>query len=287
MFEVRGNMFGPMMLNILAISRWVVLVIGSPQGYYRSRYPYSGTNANKEGTYETFGELGIVDGYLGRSYGRGDACPYDNEKTFRKKREAPLLGISENETTGKNAFMKVFLQRSKRHEAYYRDSGYNNGFRYDRYYDDRRYGSGVRYYNDVRYRDRYDDRYRDRNDYGRNYRRDYGRGRSYGRDRCGKEICTWEAQLECDLPGLGGYRGHRVLWEREHDAYYPRDKYRDLQDYFGSRMRSTDDEKLIITKVKPEDKGVYRCYAVGGDEADFMEVHFFPKYPADANDVDC
>jgi len=52
-------------------------------------------------------------------------------------------------------------------------------------------------------------------------------------------------------------------------------------------MRSTDDEKLIITKVKPEDKGVYRCYAVGGDEADFMEVHFFPKYPADANDVDC
>ena len=64
----------------------------------------------------------------------------------------------------------------------------------------------------------------------------------------------------------------RVRWERENDAYYPRDKYEDLRDYFGTRMRSDDDGRLTITRVRPEDKGVYRCYSVGGNEEDFMEV---------------
>jgi hypothetical protein len=26
-----------------------------------------------------------------------------------------------------------------------------------------------------------------------------------------------------------------VRWERENDAYYPRDKYRDIKEYFGTR----------------------------------------------------
>jgi hypothetical protein len=30
-------------------------------------------------------------------------------------------------------------------------------------------------------------------------------------------------------------RGNSVSWERENDAYYPRAKYRDIKEYFGSR----------------------------------------------------
>jgi hypothetical protein len=30
-------------------------------------------------------------------------------------------------------------------------------------------------------------------------------------------------------------RGTGVRWERENDAYYPRDKYRDIWEYFGTR----------------------------------------------------
>ena len=37
-------------------------------------------------------------------------------------------------------------------------------------------------------------------------------------------------------------------------------------------MRDYGEEVLTITRVKPEDKGVYRCYLEDGDEGDFMEV---------------
>jgi len=47
-----------------------------------------------------------------------------------------------------------------------------------------------------------------------------------------------------------------------------------------------EEDRLIITRVRPEDKGVYRCYLVGGEEKDFMEIHFFPKFPLDENTTD-
>jgi hypothetical protein len=77
-----------------------------------------------------------------------------------------------------------------------------------------------------------------------------------------------------------------VRWERENDAYYPRDKYRDIKEYFGtryillkrennktiishifsiksshSRARMTERDgapTILISRVRPEDKGVYR-----------------------------
>jgi len=252
----------------------------------------------------------------------GDRCPYDNENTFRKKREADEDETSENEKKETNLPGGILLQRLKRHDPYIRDaedryfdgrSGYYDRYGEDRYRDDRyrddryrddryrddryrddRYRDD-RYRDDQLYRDRYGDRYRENRDDRYRYDRDRydgydGRGRGYGRDRCGREICTWEAQIECDLSKLGrGYgrsRYERIRWERENDAYYPRDKYRDLQEYFGTRMRDYGEEVLTITRVKPEDKGVYRCYLEDGDEADFMEIHFFPKFPVDANALD-
>jgi len=307
-------MFGPTILNILAISRWVAFVTTSPQGYYRSGYRYDDIDANKEGSYRTTGYLGAYDGYNGRSYGGGDRCPYVNENTLRKKREADVDEISESEKKEVNVPAGgILLERLKRHDPYIRDaedryfddrSGYYDRDRYrdDRYRDDRyrddRYGDDrYRYRDDPLYKDRYGDWYREDRDRDDRYRYDRdrydgydGRGRGYGRDRCGREICTWEAQLECDLSQIGrGYgrsRYSRIRWERENDAYYPRDKYRDLQQYFGTRMRDYGEEVLTITRVKPEDKGVYRCYLEDGDEGDFMEIHFFPKFPVDANAID-
>ena len=55
----------------------------------------------------------------------------------------------------------------------------------------------------------------------------------------------------------------RVEWRREHDSYYPRDKYRDLLDYCGGRCR-VEDSRLVIRDVRPEDKGVYRWDQSGG-----------------------
>ena len=52
-------------------------------------------------------------------------------------------------------------------------------------------------------------------------------------------------------------------WRREHDSYYPRDKYRDLLDYCGGRCR-VEDSRLVIRDVRPEDKGVYRWDQSGG-----------------------
>jgi hypothetical protein len=77
-----------------------------------------------------------------------------------------------------------------------------------------------------------------------------------------------------------------VRWERENDAYYPRDKYRDIKEYFGTRYillksgnnktifshifsikssqfraRMTERDgapTILISRVRPEDKGVYR-----------------------------
>jgi len=295
-------MFGPAILNILAISRWVAFVATTPQGYYRSGYRYDDIDASKEGTYRTTGYLGAYEGYNGRSLGYGgggygDRCPYDNENTLRKKREAVENETAKTENEKDTQDVGILLDRLKRHDPYIRDA---DRYRDDRYYDrpsyrdDRyRYDQGYRYRDDPLYKDRYDDWYReDRYRYDRDRYDDRydGRGRGYGRDRCGREICTWEAQLECDLSKIGrGYgrnRYERVRWERENDAYYPRDKYRDLQEYFGSRMRVYDEDVMTITRVKPEDKGVYRCYLEDGDEADFMEIHFFPKFPVDANAID-
>merc|ERR1711892_1075576 len=144
-------MFGPVLLNILAISRWVVFVVSTPQGYYRNGYRYGDVDANKEGTYRTFGRLGGDDGYGGRSIGYGryggdtgsrDVCPYDNEKTFRKKRD-----VSEEETIKLGGNGEIFLQRLRRHDAYYRDDRdrYDYDRDRDRYRDDR--------FNDDRYGD--------------------------------------------------------------------------------------------------------------------------------------
>ena len=168
---------------------------------------------------------------LGTDTISGDTCPYDNEKTFRKKREVNEEETVEPETHKSSPNTGIFLQRLRRQDAYYRDAGdryndnrYNNDrdrYRDDRYYDDRnrddRYRDDryyddryrdTRYRDDQLYRDRYDDRYRDRNN------DDYG-GRSvggYGRDRCGREICNWEAELECDLSKIGGgYGGYRCV----------------------------------------------------------------------------
>ena len=86
-----------------------------------------------------------------------------------------------------------------------------------------------------------------------------------------REICTWDAELECNLSGYGG--GYdRIEWIREHDAYYPKDQYRDLMEYCGSRCSVERDGTLVINNVRSEDKGVYRCQVAGGDKRDFMEV---------------
>ena len=99
---------------------------------------------------------------------------------------------------------------------------------------------------------------------------------------------------------------NRIVWTREHDAYYPRDKYRDILDYCSGRC-DPDGEVLRIRNVQPEDKGVYRwvvhnyssnqrtfimlfrCYIEGGDERDFKVIQFQPKFPLDSNSngVDC
>ena len=68
-----------------------------------------------------------------------------------------------------------------------------------------------------------------------------------------REVCDWEAELICPL----GYNRERIIWTREHDAYYPRDKYRDILDYCGGRC-DPDGDLLRIRNVQPEDKGVYR-----------------------------
>jgi len=69
--KTSAEMFGPVFLNILAISRWVAFVASTPQGYYRSGNRYDDVDANKEGTYRTVGFLGGNDGYNGRSSGYG------------------------------------------------------------------------------------------------------------------------------------------------------------------------------------------------------------------------
>ena len=163
------------------------------------------------------------------------------------------------------------------------DDRYYNYDNNNRYYD--RVDDRYRYNDDRRYR-QYDDRYRnDRYDDYR-YRNGDSRVRTYP---CGKyetiydrdlfldvmfrEICTWEARLECNLSGYGGGGYDRIEWIREHDAYYPKDQFRDLMEYCGTRCSVDRDGTLLISNVKSEDKGVYRCYVAGGDKRDFMEVN--------------
>jgi len=281
--------------SILALSR-LALVSG-----YSYRDGYRDDRAmDREGRYKTFGYLQdnrySVDsrGRYDDSYG-DDECPYENqERTYKKKRSVQDEPESLKQEETKNKFdltRSLLVRRLRRHDDRYyynddryRDERYNGRTYYDDRFRDERYYD--REYYDDRYReDKYKrDRYDSRNDY---------RGRS-GVDRCGRRLCDWEAELECNIPGYR--RGDRVRWDRENDAYYPRDKYRDLDDYFGSRAviedgydgyrsRSSDGApKLIIKKVHPEDKGVYRCYLEGGYETDFAEIHFNPIYPLDDND---
>jgi len=270
----------------------------------RSGFSYNGDGGQREGSYYIRGFLNnFIDDYRDRDYRRRDygedVCPYENEENRRAKREAVNDG---NVTEVKETFGGggIILKRLRRqligNERYkedwddlgyrgrslwggrYRDGGYRDEYYRDDRYKDDRYRDD-RYYRYGDYRGR-DDQYRDnRNRLG------YNRGR---RDRCGREPCTWKAELECDSNRLGGSRGYRseyVRWERENDAYYPRDKYRHLLDYFGGRA-TEEGTRLIISRVRPEDKGVYRCYLEGGQPQDFMEVHFYPKFPMEDNE-DC
>ena len=69
-----------------------------------------------------------------------------------------------------------------------------------------------------------------------------------------REVCNWDAEMECNLGNYG-----RIEWSREHDGYYPRDKYKDLLDYCGSRCSVKDGGRILeMRDVRPEDKGVYR-----------------------------
>ena len=79
------------------------------------------------------------------------------------------------------------------------------------------------------------------------------KGRKEIADVLSREVCDWDAELVCPL----AYNRNRIIWTREHDAYYPRDKYRDIFDYCGGRC-DPDGELLRIRNVQPEDKGVYR-----------------------------
>lgn len=310
-----------MVINLLAMSRWVLVVSGQS---YRSGYRHDGRAVDREGSYRSFGyvqDRGYGSDSRARynddGYGRrADTCPYENrEKNYKKKREAHTTddeeGILKERSAGNSS---ILLDRLRRHydiryydarddryrDDQYRDDRYRDDrYREDRYREDRYRDDRYRYdqYRDDRYRD---DQYRDggyRDD--RYYRDRYNdRGRA-GLDRCGRRVCNWQAELECDMSMLEvrSYRGGRVRWDRENDAYYPRDKYRDIEQYFGSRARVEDAgngnyrdyrdgdiSRLIIYEVRPEDKGVYRCYLEGGDEADFLEIHFDPMYPLDDND---
>lgn len=258
-------MLGPILVNLLAISRWVG---GSPQ-YYRPSYRHDyDLDTSRQGDYTIRGylyrpddSLGYQDGrsYYSRQYpgyrrsydgyyGRtGETCPYQNEKLSRKKREAGSEGSNSS----------LLLTRLRRQSPYRR-----------RYYDDDSY-YGRSYYS------------RQYPGYRRSYDSYYGRA---GYDNCGREICDWEAELVCPLR----VDSRRIVWTREHDAYYPRDKYRDIIHYCAGRC-DPEGDVLRIRKVKPEDKGVYRCYIEGGDERDFKVVQFQPKFPLElnSNGIDC
>lgn len=274
-------MLGPILLNLLAITRWVD---SSPQSQYYRRPSYRRDDPSQysrggEGDYSIRGYLSRPDDQLsdGRSYysrqfgyrrsydgfyGRtgGETCPYQNQKLSRKRREAE---------DSKDKAIKTRFRRQSFQSLYGR-----------RYYDDDSYDRSNYYNRNYRnYRNRYDER--NERYPGRRLR---GRGRA-GYDNCGREVCDWEAELVCPL----GYSRNRIIWTREHDAYYPRDKFRDILDYCGGRC-DPDGELLRIRNVQPEDKGVYRCYIEGGgDERDFKEIHFQPKFPLDSNSngVDC
>ncbi|TRY73852.1 hypothetical protein TCAL_07888 [Tigriopus californicus] len=140
-----------------------------------------------------------------------------------------------------------------------------------------------RYYD---YRDRYPD------DYNRR-RYDTTRGVS---ECSGREKCEWEAELVCNLDDhLNSVRylytrRPAVKWTRVFDSHYPRGRYNDIYDYFGSRAYlKNDGETLIITKVYPEDKGTYICEYDDSLDDRYRstvrgrkirkEVRFYPRYP--------
>uniref|UniRef100_A0A0K2UFX6 Ig-like domain-containing protein n=1 Tax=Lepeophtheirus salmonis TaxID=72036 RepID=A0A0K2UFX6_LEPSM len=111
--------------------------------------------------------------------------------------------------------------------------------------------------------------------------------------------CIWEAELVCQLSASGD----GVRWTRYYDDFfYPRGRYHDILDYYGSRARidSTDDGKmsrLIIYKVLPEDKGTYACetwsflnedwssenpynYFQGNNvQKELLTIDFYPQFP--------
>lgn len=226
-----------------------------------------------------------------RGYNNGEVCPYENEETkYRRKREAKPENRTVTELEGGPSVLLKRLRRQLVGDTRYQADWDTN--REPRYRDDRGYNrfrdTDYRNYRNNYREDRYRnddyraDGYRDRE---RQYRYDDVRVQG-GRDRCGREVCSWRAELRCDLNSLSGgrvsSRSGYVRWERENDAYYPRDKYRDVLDFLGSRG-GVDDDLLVISRVRPEDKGVYRCYPEGGRPEDFIEVHFYPKFPLEDN----
>jgi len=268
-------MTGKMFMNVFAATKLMSMAVGSPQ---YNRPSYRGDDFGYGGGYRIFGFLqGSYDPVDSRSrdysgWGfrrsfeyRGETCPYDNEKLLRKKRSIEGKSISKRSD---GLVYSRYRSQLEEDRDYMRFRGRNYYDRDDRYrweggYDyDRRWRNGYGY---------------DRDRFGAERRYDYGpRARTYP---CGREICSWDAELECSLDD--GYG--RLVWRREHDAYYARGQYRDLQDYCGSRC-SMEGRVLRIREVRPEDKGVYRCYIDDGTEQQFQEVKFYPKYPLSSND---
>jgi len=299
-------MIGQIVLNVLTASQ----LAASPQSYFRNSrdndYDY-----NRQGEYRMFGSLMLPgDGYGGfdsivdsrsryrygnyyngfrRSYDTREQCPYDNQQLLRKKRSAN--STTEDSKKDSHTDLRSVLLARLRRQLYdglsyseYRSRIDGDGYyrrydadRYNRRYDDRYYGR----YDDDRLRGTgYDDRnWRD------NRRYDDRRART---DLCGRPMCSWTAELECGNlmsydRGYGYGRNSRMEWTREHDSFYPKDKYNNFLEYCGTRCH-IEGMKLIIEDVRPEDKGVYRCYPEGSDRVkDFTEIKFYPKYPLSSN----
>jgi len=293
-------MLANIFLNSLAVAKMMSFADGSPQ--YRSRFR-DDAYTDRNGEYRMFGFRSGFDNQLldsrsrddyyrwdyGRSIDRGERCPYENEKLIRQKRS---VEDKKNSTASSSTKERKKRQDGLSYSSYRRrledEKRYNDRDSWRRYDDTgyrRRYDDRDNFYRDRFYRDRYyeDDRYGRRNDVyddWMNWRRrvdDYSQPRTYP---CGKEVCNWDAEMECNLGNYG-----RIEWSREHDGYYPRDKYKDLLDYCGSRCSVKDGGRILeMRDVRPEDKGVYRCYVVGGLEQEFQEVKFYPKFPLSSND---
>jgi len=284
------RMIGPIVLNVLSASQ----LASSPQSYYRN----SRHNENsRQGDYRMFGSLMLPDdGYGGfdsvvdsrrnpyynnyngfrmRTYDTRELCPYDNQQLLRKKRSVNASSADPSEDSHVGSVLLARLRR----QLY-------DGLTYSEYRSRIDAGNNRRY-DDIRYNRRYDDRYYDRGYNDRNWRENnYNTRMNRRTDLCGRPMCNWAAELECgDQQSMSyGYgKDIRMEWTREHDSFYPKDKYRDFLEYCGTRCR-IEGSRLVIMDVRPEDKGVYRCYPEGSNRVtDFVEFKFYPKYPLSSN----